>query len=270
MQKNSKIFIIFVFIIASFFVFWLLFGNREVVGNSQNINETEQKNIILETQNNLIQANPLKEKFSQFFKEKNNDGNNINNGITQSIGTDLSNDFITALDQNKTSEEDFKTLLETKDFSSVAKNIKLEFNQPIDPRRVTILIDNTLQAKKIYLQNIITNINKEFVSFDSNVAEQVINDVFEKDDFGLLNNIIDKTDVVIKNLYAVGVPSDYLNNHIKLITAFENNKYLFYLIKNYKEDPFKLILAEEKIDELSQSSLLIINYFNNESDKYIK
>jgi hypothetical protein len=268
MRRQALFLYVFLGIALSFFGYWIFWGAFKSNPTDSQLQKKSQ-DLITKT-NSVFQSIPESQpinwtnlpKSSLVSNSSNNSWATFN--ITNSIATDFSSEFVAKYSSG--SEIPTSSVNQWID-KSLAKysTTTLEFDKPVDEKKLKIIEDNSITAKQNYFNEVgkLFLANLEFIS-ESTMKEAASN-VFEKDDYSLAQKIAEANYQVVDKLVLVSVPSSLTELHKKILQSFDNIAYFFSLMINYKNDPVKFMMASNYFPKIIEEGKSI----SSQLDKFI-
>lgn len=242
-------------------------GSYLIIKNSASqINFDSSKEIVNKTAQ-YIEENPIRWVNDLLLSSQNNLG---------SIGTDLSgrknegNDFnltqtfmqslLAQMQQDgqdgndslkglKIDDRTSRKIIEEAALAVQASSTALLLSAEINITDLKISQDNSIKAKKQYIEAIGQISQNRIAGFNKNYID-VLEDVIKKKDVSSALQLSEIYKNMADDYLNLAVPFDFASVHQKLITHFKNAEIVYSTLADYKRDPLMVSIAVEAIDQL--------------------
>jgi len=180
------------------------------------------------------------------------------NNLTDAFGEFLSEKLKSSGQSFSTLTKNIKELIpkELLDVSSVEKTLNL-FPE-INEADLKISQDTSKINQTKYLKTIVEVSQKYVKNFniDKPILD-VLNEIVKKQDAASAQKIAEGSKILVKELYKITVPSNWLDFHKKIIAYFISNQIIHEAIAGYNDDPIKSYLAVRAIPKISSAAIEI-------------
>lgn len=216
---------------------------------------TNPKNNNLPSENSSpdLQLSSLKSELN------NSNSSDKNNNLTKEIAKDIA-DQIKEKNQNGLNEKDGKLAIAVPNLDTIYQETFnkylngnfLELYPTIAITKLNISSDNSQENQLKYLVGL-RDINKKgFGDFDKQ-SNDILNDVFGKNDISSAQQLIAIYKNIVDDYYRLSVPSSWIDFHKKIISHFISAKTVYEAIADFSNDPLKAYEAFQSISQLENS-----------------
>ncbi len=131
------------------------------------------------------------------------------------------------------------------------------FNMEISDQEIKISQNNSKEAIQDYLSKLSSIINSDDFFFQENEAE-LLSKAIKADNFSKLNKIIKLNDLKVEQLKHLSVPSSLKEIHKQGLKITILSRNIFISIRDLENDPIKAFLFSQKIDEVFNNWLNLL------------
>lgn len=219
-----------------------------------NPRDPKEKNLLLDNNDpSNLQLSSLNSASNNF----NNSDNN--NNLTREIAKNIA-DQIREKNQNGLNEKNGKLAIAVPNldtiyqetFNKYLNSDSLGLYPEIDAAKLNISLDNSQENQIKYLVNL-RDINKNrFGEFDKQ-SNDILNDVFGKNDVSSTQQLIAIYENIVADYYQIAVPSSWVEFHKKILSHFISAKIVYGAIANFGNDPIKAYEAFQSISRIENS-----------------
>ncbi len=246
-MKNPKIFFsVFVIVIGAVGAYFIINNSMPVTnfpGNSDNNQKTDTNPI---SENNVFQV-------QQPINNKTNNNANLTDKFEQSLLNNIKNGNL--LVNNTAGPIPQNILASDQSMSDLLGSSKADLNfiDSISDSEIIISNDNSVAAKKKYLETITEANKKDVGSFNKNYIGVII-DTFQKTDTTSAAKLADIFKNTVADYEKISVPSDWADIHKEQIVYLKNSETLYSAMSQYTTDPIKGYFALDMVDGLVQKA----------------
>lgn len=250
MKRQSLVFVIFSGIILVFFGYWIVSQSFNSGVSTGSLGQQQAVQQLADRTNSIFES-PIPSQSINWLNatdsvssDRNSSGALLSDrsNVTDDIAQNLSQDFIAV--GGKVSSSSVNDLINKySNNPQLTSTTSLEFDKPIDIGKLNISSDNSKMAKQSYFNLVGGLLMANLKNFSESEMQQAATDIFEKDDYGVAQQIADVNYQMVDKLSTMPVPSDLAPLHEKLLQSFDNIAYFYTLMVNYKTDPIKFMAA---------------------------
>jgi hypothetical protein len=263
MRRQALFLYVFLGIALSFFGYWIFLG---VFGQS---NQKEVSKQITKSDFKSSIDNTFDE--YKFFLDNKNFGNQSEvfnsqeTDYTKNIAIDISNQFISKIESGANTSTIKDIGLNPDMIDQMMAEVEKSLNNLPSVSELNVIDDNSVSAAKKYLSDTLSLINSAFKDLPNDFVDQSIVAFFDRNDPSILNKVILYNKKLISDLKSLPVPKQYVDLHRRMIGQFNASSFLYSVLLNFKDDPFKLMAVEKYLDTMNARSSSIINELKKEN-----
>ncbi|MBL7155510.1 MAG: hypothetical protein ISS88_03385 [Candidatus Portnoybacteria bacterium] len=141
------------------------------------------------------------------------------------------------------------------------------FDVVISDQQINIVQDNNKETIQIYLSKLSSLINSDNFFFKKTGTEILLN-IFETEDFSRLNEVIKLNNPTIEQIKQISVPFSLKEIHKQGLKTAILTRNIFISVRDLENDPIKAFLFAQKIDEVFNNWLNLLEKISDLTKEY--
>lgn len=190
-------------------------------------------------------------------------GGNLTQTLSQSFFNQISS--VDTLNQIKNNAQGSIDLMSGKLTNEVVSGSNADLNliSSIGDSQINVSANNSVSAKKKYLNDVSAVINNDFGDFNNNYA-QIIYKTYHDLDPSFAEKAANVYHKLAEDFKGIVVPSDWADTHKEIIVYYENSENIYSAMANYQNDPIKGYMALQVIDSMVNDASNVQNDLTKE------